>query len=229
MSQIVGVVLAFIKWPVALVIALLTPAAAWTLWDLAQEAHAANFWRSPFVLGFGVMLVGMTVCHRARFVQFWATLEHEFTHALFAWLTLVRVTELWTSDGSSTTEGRRAVGLVRLDGSNWLISISPYFFPTAAVVLISATWVLAEVPTSTASLLTGCATGWCVVSTWHETHSGQSDLQNAGWIFSALFLPGANILSYGLILAHEVGGPERALDYAVSVIGISFRWLLGEF
>ena len=96
-----------------------------------------------------------------------------------------------------------------------------------AAALIAATWVLAAVPTTAAGVLLGCATAWCVVSTWHETHAGQSDLRTAGLGFSWLFLPGANILCYGMILAHALGGPERAWGYAVSVPETTVGWVRG--
>jgi hypothetical protein len=225
MSKLIGILLALIKWPLALAVALLTPAAVLTLWDLLKSAHAAKFWQSPFALGFGGMFAFMLIFHRVRFVQFWATLEHEFTHALFAWLTFVRVTDLWTSDGSKVSRERPAVGVVMLEGGNWLISVAPYFFPTAAAALLAATWVLAAVPTTAASVLLGCATAWCVVSTWHETHAGQTDLRTAGLGFSFLFLPGANILCYGLILANELGGPTRAWAYASAVPEVTIGWV----
>jgi hypothetical protein len=207
------------------VTAALTPAAALALWDLVKSAYSAQFWQSPFALGFAGMFVFLLLFQQTRFVQFWATLEHEFTHALFAWLTFVRVTDLWTSDGSRASAERPAIGMVLLDGSNWLISVSPYFFPTASVLLIATTWVLASVPTTAASVLLGCATAWCIVSTWHETHAGQSDLKTAGIGFSCLFLPGANILSYGLILANELGGPTRAWAYASAVPDTTIAWV----
>ena len=147
------------------------------------------------------------------------------THALFAWISFVPVYDLWTSDGSGVTGGRTSVGSVRLGGDNWLIGVSPYFFPTASAFLLAATWLLAETPSKTASVLLGASAAWCVVSTWHETHGGQSDLKTAGKFFSTVFLPGANILSYGLLIASEVGGRSRALEFALSAPERTISWV----
>ena len=223
MSTLVSI----LKWPVALVVALLTPAAALAFWELLRAAHAASLWKSPYAAGFGGMFVFMVLFHRTRFVQFWSTFEHEFTHALFAWITFVRVTDLWTSDGSKASSDRPAIGVVMMEGGNWLVSVAPYFFPTAAAALLAATWVLASVSTIAASVLLGCATAWCVVSTWHETHAGQSDLRTAGLGFSFIFLPGANILCYGLLLANELGGPSQAWSYAAAVPEMTIGWVRG--
>lgn len=216
--------LASLKWPVAIAVALLTPAATVSFWQILCAGWTANFWISPFTIGLVGMFVFMCLFHRRRFVQFWATFEHEFTHALFAWLTLVRVHDFWTSDGGGSSSQQRAVGMVRLGGSNWLISVAPYFFPTASALLLVATWLLAEVQTVAASILLGCTTAWCMVSTWHETHVGQQDLKEVGFAFSVLFLPGANIFCYGLLMANEIGGPSRAFDFALSIPRTTLAW-----
>jgi hypothetical protein len=222
---LVSALISFCKWPVAVLVAATTPAAVLSLADLLGEAWRGGMLASPFPIGFLSMFFAMTAFHRTRFVRFWSTLEHEMTHALFAWLSFVPVYDLWTSDGSGASSGQPAVGQVRLGGDNWLISISPYFFPTAAVALLAATWLLAEVPSMTSSVLLGASTAWCVVSTWHETHRGQSDLRGVGFLFSALFLPGANALSYGILMASEVGGRARAWEYALDAPTRTMDWI----
>ncbi len=214
-----------IKWPIAIAVAVLTPAAAVAFWALLRAAWVAELWASPFAIGFGGMLLFMLVFRRTRFVQFWSTLEHELTHALFAWLTLVPVHELRTTDGSRAARGDSSLGHVSLGGSNWLIVTAPYFFPTASAALLVAIWILAASPTMAARALLGVATAWCVVSTWHETHKGQSDLQKAGLGFSLLFLPGANILCYGMLLANELAGPSGAWAFACSAPEITMEWM----
>lgn len=214
-----------LKWPLAIAVAVLTPAAAVSFWALLEAAWAASLWKSPFAIGFGGMFLLMLVFHRTRFVRFWSTLEHEFTHALFAWLTFVPVHELRTTDGSYSRRGDSSLGHVSLGGSNWLIQTAPYFFPTASVALIATIWILAAVPTTAASVLVGAATAWCVVSTWHETHKEQSDLQRAGFGFSLLFLPGANLLCYGMLLANELGGPSGAWAFVASPLRITMGWM----
>jgi len=221
----ISLLVSLIKWPTAVAVAALTPAAAISFWDLSRAAWEASYWKSPFALGFGGMLVFMLLFQRTRFVQFWATLEHEFTHALFAWLTFVPVYDLWTSDGSGASRERPFVGVVRLGGDNWLISTAPYFFPTASAIVLGATLVLAKEPTVAANVLLGIATAACVVSTWHETHAEQTDLKTAGKLFSVIFLPGANVLCYGSLLAYELGGPSGAWSYMASAPERTIAWM----
>ena len=58
------------------------------------------------------------------------TLEHELTHALFAVLTLNRVTSLSAQQGS---------GHLAYEGpGNWLVSLAPYFFPAFCVLPLLA-------------------------------------------------------------------------------------------
>jgi len=212
-----------LKWPVALTVAALTPAAALSSWHLALEAFRGGMLVSPFALGFGAAVVFLFLFHRLRFFRLWATIDHELTHALFAWLTLVDVHEISANDGSQAVGGR--LGHVRLGGSNWLITISPYFFPTASVALLLLTWILAAQPTLLAGVLMGMATGWSVVSTWHETHIGQTDLKEVGFLFSLLFLPGANLLCYGMLIANELGGFPRTVQFVASAVEITRAWL----
>jgi hypothetical protein len=221
----ISLLVSLIKWPTAVAVAALTPAAAISFWDLSRAAWEASYWKSPFAIGFGGMLIFMLLFQRTRFVQFWATLEHEFTHALFAWLTFVPVYDLWTSDGSGASRERPFVGVVRLGGDNWLISTAPYFFPTASAIVLGATLVLAKEPTVAANVLLGIATAACVVSTWHETHAEQTDLKTAGKLFSVIFLPGANVLCYGSLLAYELGGPSGAWSYMASAPERTIAWM----
>lgn len=226
MSKVLALFLAAAKWPLAVVIFLLTPGAARGVWQLLVEVWQRDAWLSPFGLGFALTGVGWALLQRSRFVSFWSTLEHEFTHALFAWLTLVPVHELRSTDGSSSGGGG-SLGHVRLGGSNWLITISPYFFPTAAVAVLVATWLLAAQPSVLARVLLGVAMAYSLGSTWQETHGHQTDLKECGFVFAWLLLPGANLLCYGTLLAYEIGGMGEAVGFVGGVVSGTFRWILG--
>lgn len=63
-----------------------------------------------------------------------------------------------------------------------------------------------------------------LVSTWQETHGEQEGLRNVGFSFSWLFLPGANLLCYGMLLAYELGGPKRALVYPIEAFDMTREW-----
>jgi hypothetical protein len=223
MTRLVCTVLALIKWPLAIAVAAMTPAGAVAFWALCVEAWDHDAWTNPFGIGFLVACGAWLLLGRLRLVRFWCTLEHELTHALFAWLTLVPVLELRSTDGTLQSEDN-SEGHVRLGGTNWLISIAPYFFPTASAALMVATWALAAQPTLLARGLLGAATAYSMISTWQETHRHQVDLKQVGFGFCWLFLPGANLLCYGMLLANELGGPDRALRYTVGAFEVTRRW-----
>jgi len=224
MGTLIASLLSLLKWPVAIAVAAMTPAGAVAFWRLLGEAWDRETWATSFGIGFAATVGAWVILGRLRIVRFWCTMEHELTHALFAWLTFVRVIELRSTDGTLETEDN-SEGHVRLAGSNWLITISPYFFPTASAALLAATWALASQPSQLARVLLGAATAFSIASTWQETHRHQADLRRVGFGFSWLFLPGANLLCYGMLLANELGGPERALRYAIGAFEVTRDWV----
>lgn len=224
MGPLISTVANLLKWPIGVAVAAMTPAGAVAFGRLVSEAWDRQIWATSFGIGFGAALAGWILFGRLRIVRFWCTMEHELTHALFAWLTFVRVLELRSTDGTLESEDN-SEGHVRLAGSNWLITISPYFFPTASAALLVATWALASQPTQLARVLLGAATAYSAASTWQETHRHQADLRRVGFLFSWIFLPGANLLCYGMLLANELGGPERALRYANGAFEVTREWV----
>lgn len=228
MGTLISFILNLLKWPVVITIAGITPAAAIAFWRLLEEAWYRELWASSFGVGFAVISVAWIVLGRLRIVRFCSTMEHELTHVLFAWMTFVRVVELRSTDGTLETDDN-SEGHVHLEGSNWLITMAPYFFPTAAAIILAATWALAARPTELAHGLLGAATAFSIVSTWQETHRYQDDLRTVGFGFSWLFLPGANLLFYGMLLAHELGGPDRTVRFAKSILDVTQVWVWGVF
>ena len=103
---------------------------------------------------------------------------------------------------------------------NWLITIAPYFFPTICLFLLTASVFVPAAFRSPVSALMGAAIGYHITSTYRETHSGQSDLQKAGWPFWLLFLPTANIISYSVLLSFCYGGTR----HVVSFLHATFHW-----
>jgi len=188
--------LALIKWPLAiLMFALIIP--------MIQSAvfyynKVFDNWGELglFGLGFGFMVgVWIFLIGRKNIVA--ATIEHEMTHAIFALLTFHNVTDLraeMQGGGSMSFKGR----------GNWLITIAPYFFPTLSVGIIIVaviTYLITGQVVSWLNLALGLTTGYHFLAVLFELHPEQTDLKKAGWIFSFLFIPAANLLGYMLILA----------------------------
>lgn len=200
LSATIDRVIESLKWPVAwlsvigfpllfwgfLVLAYRSLSSPWTIIILSATAGGFIFsWRSW--LG----TTGVT-----RWIL---TVEHELTHALAAWATGHQVVGFRASV--------RRGGHVKFVGKgNWLITSAPYFFPTAAIILLLISYLmpLPFLPWSTALL--GVALGYHIMSTWHETHGDQSDLKILGRTFCWMFLPTANLITICFIIAFALDG-----------------------
>jgi hypothetical protein len=203
--------LAIVKWPVAIAGLFFMPGLVSALVEVVRAIA-----RQPQpCLAF---LTGAAICAGAWYLLlgrrtlggFIVVLEHELTHAIFAWATFHRVI------GFRAT--LRRGGHVRYVGrGNWLISIAPYFVPTLSIMAVAVLNWLPERYLAYGSAALGATFAYHLLSTWSETHRHQTDLQEVGLVFSFLFLLAANALVYGLILAFACG--VRPMDYLEQVPG----------
>lgn len=195
----VDTALGFLKWPLGILSLAALPGLLRALGGLLGQIvdEPAPLW--PFLGGVAAYVAADRLILRRRLVgSSLSTLEHELTHAVFAWLTFHRVRGLrvtWSRGGSIQVLG----------GGNWLIALAPYFFPTLSVAIaIALAWIPAE-HRRIANVLLGASLAYHLISTWRETHFGQEDLKVAGRVFSVIFLPGAAVLWNGGILALAAG------------------------
>lgn len=200
MSRFVDRFLNALKWPVALVAVLLLPAIGVVGWRLLARVVAEPGPMLPFFAGLGLFAALWWLLLRRRgWGGFVETFEHELVHVVFALLTFHPVV------GFKVTQ--RDGGEMRYRGEgNWLITISPYFFPTLCV---ATGIVLAFVPARSLPWwngLLGAGFGFHLVSIFREAHREQPDLRRAGWLFTLLFLPAANLVSLGSVLAFARDG-----------------------
>lgn len=128
-----------------------------------------------------------------RRLGFFATMEHELTHLLVG-LFFFKAPKTFHV---TAEEG----GAVHLAGSNFVIALAPYFLPTISYLLLPISLVLRREYETYLLALIGFTVAYHVFSTWHETSLRQPDIRGSGIIFSALFLPVANLIFYGGILA----------------------------
>jgi hypothetical protein len=214
LSQHVDRVVNWLKWPVAVVAVVLLPNSVMASLDLLRRIVSEPRPVLP-LLGGLVLYVVLWWClfRRPIFGSFLSTLEHELTHALFALATFHKVTGLrasWRSGGHMTYQG----------SGNWLITIAPYFFPTICLFLLAASVLLPQTLLDPIGVLMGATIAYHVTSTYRETHAGQSDLNQVGWLFCLLFLPTANLLSYGVLLSFCYGGTALMQAFLQAI----FHW-----
>lgn len=207
MSKLIDKIFVLLKWPTAIVCVFILPSAAIAFMSLALECL-----KSPLLMGsfFGGVFLYMTVwfvlLKRTR-ASIISTFEHELTHCIFAWLTLHRVTDFkatWSKGGHMNYER---------DQDNWLITISPYFFPTAPLLLLVCFWFFSDASSASLNFFLGLSFAYHVMSTHTETGGHQADLQKVGFIFALMLLPTANIVFSGSVIAFACGGSEAVITF----------------
>ncbi len=178
--------LGIIKYPVAIVMALLTWELIGILWEMILAIKAEQEIADYFFMGMALYILVWFVLFRQRFGRMLMILEHEFIHALFSLLTFNRVVEI----RANIVRGH----ILHLSGGNWLMTIAPYFFSLSGVVII---FLLQIASPQYYPILVG-ALGYVLT---HHLHTltvmlspHQSDIKEVGYLFSILFLPSANLL-----------------------------------
>ena len=189
-----------IKWPIAVASLAFLPGSALALRAVFRAISEDPARIAPFLAGFVLYAaVWRWLFRRYAWGSWLSTFEHEFTHALFAFLTGHRVLSIrssWHDGGATTFRGR----------GNWLILISPYFFPTISVAVAIVLTALPADVLPIGSAILGVTVAYHGASTWLETHWRQTDLQRVGLPFAFAFLPTANLICYGALLAVAAGG-----------------------
>ena len=200
MRDTLNTLLFYLKWPVAVTAVCAFPGAATAVISLVTQFVVAPAPAWAFLLGMAIYLALWWRFVRHSRITFLLVLEHEFTHALFAWLTFHNVTGLratWRGGGHMEFRG----------AGNWLITISPYFFPTISALLLLGFWMFSD-GGPFCDFMLGISLAYHITSTIRETDPRQTDLQKVGYPFSLLFLPTANLLMIGAIMSFTYGaGP----------------------
>lgn len=200
-SRRVDKLINLLKWPVAFASAALTPLLAWAFLRLLGDVMQRPWNLMWFCIGvFAFVSLWRSWLASNRFGNWLIQFEHELTHLIFAVATFHPIVGFRASPSKGSH--------VRFLGKgNWLITVGPYFFPTAAVFL----WCIAcflpfGVLFPWTSLILGIAVGYHCVSTFRETHWDQTDLQELTAQFCWMFLPSSNLLVLGILIAYSHDG-----------------------
>lgn len=219
MQSSINFFLALIKWPVALLMVLLVVPAFNTI-----VAVSMNLVTMDVLLWFGLPCILM--CAAWLFMpgmsgSFLAIMEHELTHMLFALLTFHPPVSLDVNQNKGGYFAFKGKG-------NWLIAIAPYFFPTFGfvVMLASIAYIVMgeKIPDMYWSVL-GVMVGYHLASSILEIHPKQTDFKVAGYLFTLLFLPGANLIVYGILLSFASLG-WKGVDVYFNVLNHQTQELL---
>ena len=126
---------------------------------------------------------------------------HEVTHMLAAILTFHKPKGMSIEQdkgGSFTYEGK----------GNWLITIAPYFIPTFPLLWMLMGLFLGQGGHFDTWYIIGFGiiVGFHIAANFTQIHSEQTDFKKAGYIFTMLFIPGANLLLIGYLWCFALRG-----------------------
>lgn len=210
-----------LKWPIGLLALSILPATALALLHLFATVITDLASMSSFAVGVIIYLISDQLLFRKRFMgSMFSTFEHELTHAIFAWLSLHRVKNLkvtWNSGGMIQIIG----------GHNWLIAIAPYWFPTLCLPFMVMSYLGSFAGAWWVSAGLGATYCYTALSTWRETHREQTDLQYTSFLFAWLFLPTANLMTMGFIIAFAHGGFGDSFSFLTEVLNAYNSLILG--
>lgn len=154
-------------------------------------------------------------------------LGHEAVHVLAAWLCLAKVTSFKiSSQGGSVTTSK----------TNLFISLSPYFVPIYALLLIVVYYLINNVifsgifAPSYFMFLLGMALAFHIVMTVDTLKTRQPDLVKAGYLTSGIFIYVINItiVAWTLGLVFDGFSFRNFLNNAVHLSGIMYQSIFNQ-
>ena len=218
----INFILKLIKWPLALlmVVAFIPVLNA----DILMVERTIN---SKFMVAFLIPMIGMVLIwffipglngsHLSIF-------EHEFTHMIAALLT-------FHPPRSMRIEADKGGSFGYYGEGNWFITLAPYFIPTFPLLLMLASliWLHFE-PTLPDFFMPslGMMFGYHIVSNMSQIHGDQTDFPKAGWIFSLLFLPTANLVAFAVVWAFAVNS-WHGIGSWWNLVVVSFEEFVSRF
>jgi hypothetical protein len=185
-----------LKYPIAILLLIGVPFLIPKFFEVLQIMLKYKEHYYPMLWGMGIYILAWQILFKNIGNGWFATLEHELTHILFAVVTFHKITDLKASFTGNGHMHYSGVG-----GGNWLITISPYFFPTFSAMVLSLSYLSKHQFDAFFLGLLGFSIVYHIHSTYRETHYGQSDLKKVGIGYAWLFLPSANLLAFVMLLA----------------------------
>jgi len=178
------------KWAKFIIAILLLPVcigAGKTLWMVMSRCGGADITLVPIAAGAACWIAIYLLLPKPMWIY---VLGHELTHALWVWLFGGSVKKFKASSSG---------GHVIVDKTNFLIALSPYFFPLYVVIVVSV-FGLGHLIWGWKNffvwfhLLVGAAYAFHITLTAHVLKTQQSDITSQGYLFSAVVIFLGNVL-----------------------------------
>jgi hypothetical protein len=178
------ILLSILLWPLAFCMA---AALGQSLWALP--------WKDPRLLSFGAGALSYGLIQaffwRPLFVY---VMGHELTHALASLLQGGKADDMRIS-----TKG----GMVKVEVSNFLTSLAPYFFPIYTFFLLVIYWIADPRYRIYLVFLLGVSLAFHWALTAYSLKQHQSDIAESGWLFALPFIGALNLFILVFVL-HSV-------------------------
>jgi len=159
----------------------------------------------PYV-GLGVLTYGVVylLWLRQR-SQFWQTLDHELSHALWTALSFKPIRELNVHHHGN--------GYIKHQGEhNLLICLAPYFFRSPVWIAVLLVSMIQQKPLLyIAQFGLGLTIGYALLAIIQEAKPHQPDLKVYGLLCSYSCIAALNVLTWGIVFALTTGGTKTAL------------------
>lgn len=208
-AKILDDLLGLIKWPVAVLAVVCLP----TLMEALNYFHIGNIRFFYFFCGMVVYLL-IKILAGAQSNVSMQILAHEFTHIFFALLTFHKVVHIHLNmDESGGAMGFKGKG-------NWLITVSPYFFPLFLFFMMIGISLFSErLPDGYwVNGILGYFFAYHLESMIVQIHGEQPDFKKEGFLFCTMLLPSANLFFCSMVLAFNNGGFYNMKRY-IDVVG----------
>lgn len=191
----------WIKFIIAVMLLPVCVGAGMTLWRVMQACGSSDLTLVPVVGGALCWLAVYQLLPNPMWIYVFG---HELTHVIWVWLFGGSVKQF-----KASSEG----GHVIVNKTNFLIALSPYFFPLYAVMVV-AVFVTGHLIWNWTGfmvwfhLLVGAAYAFHITLNTHVLKTQQSDITSQGYLFSAvvIFLGNVLVVLIGLpLLTAKVG------------------------
>lgn len=192
LGKFVDLVLEIIKWPLAVFLLLSLPA-------LLQSYNYFDYGSVHFrAFGAGAVLYLATIVMAGHNIsRTMQIISHELTHVVFALLTFHDGGRIRVNPDDSGGE------MQVWGGGNWLICLAPYFFPLFSFLYMLLMHGLIVVSGGHYLVygIFGYFFGYYWGTVLSQVHPQQTDIKKAGYLFSTIFIIGANLYTTGIIFA----------------------------
>jgi len=141
-----------------------------------------------FLLGFLSYLIIHIMLYRPIILH---VMGHELTHAVIGWLFGGTLKSLHVSDKG---------GSVKVDKSNFIITLAPYFFPIYTLMVLVIYFIVDVKFLPYIIFLLGFTFSFHIALTFHSLQQKQSDIKEYGNIFSFSFIIFMNLVIISLLV-----------------------------